>query len=67
MHRHVGRAGLLVLAALFVVLTIEDVYIWVTAGTVPGLEFFLGLLLVVGTWFYAIRTAREHPPPRHGG
>lgn len=63
MEFDVGKTGALILAVLFVILTAEDVFVWVTAGSVPGIEFFLGLVLVVVVWFYAIRAARHHRPP----
>jgi len=64
MEFDVGKTGAVILTVLFVILMVEDIFIWVNAGTVPGLEFFLGLALILIVWFYAIRAARHHRPPR---
>lgn len=63
MELDIGKTGAVVLTALVVILLAEDVFVWLNAGTLPGVEFFLGLGLVVGVWFFAIRAARHHRPP----
>lgn len=60
----IGRHGLLLLLALFLLLGFEDVAIWLRTGALPAVEFFVALLLVVATAAVAIREAVRHPPPR---
>lgn len=64
MNDGVGRTGVFIVLILFVVLGIEDVYLWVIEGTIPGLEFFLALVIVLIVTVVAIREARTHPPSR---
>ncbi|ADE01859.2 MULTISPECIES: hypothetical protein [Haloferax] len=64
MRLGIGRTGVVILVALFVILGAEDVYVWAIAGTVPGVEFFLALVFVLAVAFVAIREARAHPPSR---
>lgn len=59
----IGRHGAIFLALLFVILTAEDILIWIRSGAVPALEFFIALLLVLGVVALAIREANLHPPP----
>jgi hypothetical protein len=61
----VGRTGVAILVLLFLLLTAEDLLVWINAGSVPGIEFFLGAAVVLVVAFFAIRQARSHPPPRH--
>lgn len=64
MNLRIGRTGLLIVLAVFLILVAEDVLIWINSGLIPGLEFFLASLLVVGVFILAIREARRHRPPR---
>ena len=64
MNLQIGRTGLLIVLAIFLLLVAEDVLIWVNSGVIPGVEFFLASLLVVVVFFLAIREAGRHPPPR---
>lgn len=64
MRLGIGRTGVAIILLLFVILGIEDVYVWAVSGTVPGIEFFLALLLVLVISIVAIREARAHPPSR---
>lgn len=59
----IGRNGVLVLVALFLILAAEDVLIWVRSGIVPAIEFFVGMVLVLVVVAFAIWEARHHPPP----
>jgi predicted ferric reductase len=59
----IGTHGVVLLAILFVLLTAEDILIWVESGTVPAFEFFIALVLVVGVFAVAVREANRHPPP----
>ena len=61
----IGRHGVVLLLALFVLLGAEDAVIWINRGVVPGVEFFLGALLVLVIVADAIRAAVAHPPPGH--
>ena len=58
----VGRTGAIVLLVVFLILAVEDAIIWFSAGVVPGIEFFLALLVVLAVWYVAIRNARKNPP-----
>lgn len=62
---HIGKHGVVLLILLFLLLGLEDVLVWVNSGTVPAVEFFVGLLLVLGVAAFAVREATLHPPPRH--
>lgn len=62
---HIGRHGVILLVLLFLLLASEDILIWVNSGTVPAIEFFAGLLLVLAVVTLAIWEANQHPPPRH--
>ena len=62
---HIGKHGVALLILLFLFLGLEDVLVWVNSGTVPAVEFFVGLLLVLGVAAFAVREATLHPPPRH--
>lgn len=64
MELGIGKTGVAIVVALFLILTAEDLIIWIRSGAVPGLEFFLGVLLVLVVVILAIREARSHPPPR---
>lgn len=64
MELGIGKKGVAIVVALFLILTAEDLIIWIRNGAVPGLEFFLGVLLVLVVVILAIREARSHPPPR---
>ena len=55
MDLDIGRTGLVVLV------------VWLTAGTVPGVEFFLAGLLILVVFMYTIRAARRSPPPGRRG
>lgn len=61
----IGKTGVVVLLVVFLALFAEDLYVWIVAGVVPGIEFFAGVVLVVVVGYFAIRAAKEHPPPRH--
>ena len=61
----VGPAGAVLLVLVFVLLGAEDVVIWVRAGEVPGLEFFVAAVMLVVVLWLAVRQARANPPPRH--
>ncbi|WP_224447226.1 hypothetical protein [Haloprofundus salilacus] len=63
MRERIGRVGTILLVALFAFLFVEDLYIWFVSGTVPGVEFFAGTLVVVAIWYVAIRIARSNQPP----
>ncbi|WP_255196668.1 hypothetical protein [Halorarius litoreus] len=62
---NIGRHGVILLVLLFAILAFEDVLVWINSGTLPAVEFFVGLLLVLGVVAFAIREANLHPPPRH--
>ncbi|WP_049915232.1 hypothetical protein [Haloferax mucosum] len=64
MRVDIGRAGIAILLTLFVILGIEDAYIWAASGVVPGIEFFVALVFVLVIAVVAIREARAHPPSR---
>lgn len=64
MRLGIGRTGVAIILLLFVILGVEDVYVWAVSGTLPGVEFFFALLLVLVISFVAIREARAHPPSR---
>lgn len=58
----IGTTGVVLLALLFLIFGTEDLLIWVNDGVVPGLEFFVGLLVLLAATLLAIREARRHPP-----
>lgn len=58
-----GRNGVLILLFVFILLGAEDVLIWVNSGIVPGVEFFIAMLLILVVFAIAIRQAIAHPPP----
>lgn len=62
---HIGRHGVVLLVLLFVLMAAEDALIWLNSGTVPAIEFFVGLVLVLGVMALAVLEANLHPPPRH--
>ncbi|WP_129113546.1 hypothetical protein [Halegenticoccus tardaugens] len=62
MGHSVGRVGGLILVFVFVVLFFEDIYIFAVAGVIPGIEFFVGIVLCILIWYLAIRLARTHRP-----
>ncbi|AFK21279.1 hypothetical protein E6P09_17065 (plasmid) [Haloferax mediterranei ATCC 33500] len=64
MELDIGRTGVAILLVLFLILGVEDVYVWTVSGVVPGIEFFVALVFVLVIAFIAIREAREHPPAR---
>jgi hypothetical protein len=64
MELGLGRTGIGILLAVFLMLTASDIVIWIRDGIVPGVEFFIGTLVVLIVVFLAVRGARAHPPPR---
>lgn len=64
MRLGLGRTGVAIVVLLFLLLGVEDVYVWVDSGVVPGVEFFAALLVVLVVFVVAIREARAHPPSR---
>lgn len=61
----IGRHGVVLLVLLFVILGSEDVLIWLNTGSLPAIEFFVGMLLVLVVVALAVHEAVLHPPPRH--
>lgn len=61
---HIGRHGVILLVACFLLLGAEDVLIWLRTGTLPAVEFFLASVLVLGVLAVAVREAVIHPPTR---
>lgn len=60
---HIGRHGVIILVILFVILTVEDVFVWINSGVVPGIEFFVGAVLVVAIIGFAIQEGMTYRPP----
>lgn len=60
---HIGKHGVVLIVLMFVLLTAEDVFVWLNSGVLPGVEFFVGVLVVLGIVVFAIRESRLHPPP----
>lgn len=58
----IGRHGVILLVALFLLLGMEDILIWVNTGTLPAIEFFVAMFLVLGVFALAVREAVLHPP-----
>ncbi|MFC7115232.1 hypothetical protein ACFQH2_10140 [Natronoarchaeum sp. GCM10025703] len=59
----IGKHGVAVLVAIFLILTIEDIFIWINSGIVPGIEFFIASLAVVVVFALAIRQSQKYDPP----
>ena len=60
MRLRIGRTGAVIVLLVFLLLAAEDMLIWVNGGVIPGIEFFLAALLVVGLFVVAILQARGH-------
>lgn len=60
MQLGIGRTGVLIVLLVFLLLAVEDIVIWVNSGVIPGIEFFLASLVVVGIIVVAILQARSH-------
>ena len=60
MRPRIDGTGAVILLLVFLLLGAEDILIWVNGGVVPGIEFFLASLLVVGLLAVAILQARDH-------
>lgn len=61
----IGKHGVVLLLILFLLLGVEDILVWMRAGTLPGVEFFVATAIVVAVFAFAIYEAVSHPPPHH--
>lgn len=64
MDLHIGRTGLILVFVVFLLLAVEDVFIWLNRGVVPGIEFFVASLILVGLLVLAINQVRRERFPR---
>ncbi|ESP88119.1 hypothetical protein K933_10527 [Candidatus Halobonum tyrrellensis G22] len=56
--------GVALLVVLALLLGVTDLYVWATRGVLPGEKLLVAGALCVGAVYYAVRTARAHPPSR---
>lgn len=59
----IGKHGVAIVAAIFLLLAVEDLFIWLHSGVVPGIEFFVASVIVVIVFVLAIRQAQKYDPP----
>lgn len=64
MRLRIGRTGALLVLLVFLLLAVEDVFVWLNGGAVPGIEFFVAAVLVVVLLVAGVFEAQQHPPPR---